>query len=101
MPENAKRNTAIRNRHRAYIRRTKPPCHLCGGDIDYTLTHPAPMSFVVDHIIPLSRGGTDDIDNKAAAHRLCNGRKYDKLTTEPAKPAPPPTPRTYVTWRTW
>ncbi|MEU1956138.1 HNH endonuclease [Nocardia rhamnosiphila] len=101
MPDNSKRNTAIRNRHRAHIRSNQPPCHLCGGDIDYTLPHDDPGSFVVDHIIPIAKGGPDVLDNKAAAHRLCNSRKYDKLTTELTKPAAPAAPRTYVTWRTW
>lgn len=37
------------------------------------------MSFVVDHVVPLARGGKDEIANKRAAHRSCNGTKGDKL----------------------
>ncbi|WP_063813297.1 HNH endonuclease [Nocardia anaemiae] len=96
------RNTATRNRLRANVARGKPPCHICGEDIDYQLPHMDPGEFVIDHIIPVARGGTDTADNVAAAHRRCNlirGTKMMKVTPEeePAKPAP----RTYVTWRTW
>jgi len=88
------RNTTIRDRDRNTIRRTKPPCGICGGEIDYTLHYLDPMAYVVDHIIPLNKGGADTLDNKQAAHRSCNRAKSDSL----------PEPRaisTYVTSRTW
>ena len=69
------RNTTIRDRHRAIIRRGEPPCWICGQPIDYTLPAQDPMSFVVDHKTPLALGGTDTLDNKAAAHRQCNRDK--------------------------
>ena len=75
----SKRNTATRDRHRAAIRRTKPPCHICEQPIDYALKSPDPMSFEVDHIVPLARGGADELANKAAAHRVCNRAKWHKL----------------------
>lgn len=86
------RNTTTRDRDRAYIRRTRPPCGICGDPIDYTLAHPDPMSYVVDHIVPLNHGGPDTRENKQAAHRSCNRTKSDKT---------PDTPRTFITWRTW
>ena len=95
-PQPGQRSTTQRDRDRAVIRRTKPPCGICGEDIDYTLRYPDPQSFVVDHIIPVIKGGEDALHNKRASHALCNQRKYDKLTTDAE-----PTPRTYVTWRTW
>ena len=70
-----KRSTAIRDRHRATIARSRPPCHICGEPIDYSLPHWEQESFVVDHLIPLAAGGTDTLDNKAAAHRKCNRDK--------------------------
>jgi 5-methylcytosine-specific restriction endonuclease McrA len=70
-----KRNTATRDRDRATIAQAKAPCHICGQPIDYTLRHPDPLSFVVDHLVPLARGGTDALANKAAAHRSCNATK--------------------------
>jgi 5-methylcytosine-specific restriction endonuclease McrA len=63
------RNTTTRDRDRATIRRTKPPCGICLEPIDYTLPHTDPMSYVVDHVIPLAKGGLDELANKQAAHR--------------------------------
>ena len=64
-----KRNSATRDRHRARIKQDQPACHICGKPIDYTLPHLDPMSFVVDHVIPLAKGGPDALSNKKAAHR--------------------------------
>ena len=94
----AHRNTTTRDQHRAAIRRGRPACALCGEDIDYALRSPHPMSFEVDHIIPLARGGSDELDNKQPAHRDCNRRKSDQYEAEAAQATGP---RTYVTWRTW
>ena len=33
----------------------------------------------IDHIIPTSKGGTDDIENLQLAHRNCNFRKGNKI----------------------
>jgi 5-methylcytosine-specific restriction endonuclease McrA len=72
------RNTTLRDKHRAIIARHRPPCHICGQPIDYTLPHDDPDSYVVDHLTPLDRGGTDTLDNKGAAHRRCNRAKSNK-----------------------
>ena len=74
-----KRNTTIRDRHRAAIAKGQPPCALCGEPIDYAAKYPAPLSFVVDHIIPIDLGGTDVLANKQAAHRGCNSEKSNRL----------------------
>jgi len=73
------RDVTTRRRHREAIRRTGAGCHLCGGAIDYSLDWRDPQSFVVDHIIPLSKGGPDTLANKAAAHRECNSRKRSRI----------------------
>ncbi len=90
------RNTNTRDQHRRAIARTKPPCGICEGDIDYSLPHTDPMSFVVDHIVPWAKGGPDTLDNKQAAHRGCNQLKYDKSDVD-LRPAP----REFVTTRDW
>ena len=69
------RNDALRKKHRAMIARSKPACHICGQPIDYTLRYPEPMCFVVDHVVPLKRGGPDTLANKRAAHHACNSKK--------------------------
>ena len=92
------RDTTTRRRHRAAIRRTKPDCGICHEPIDYTLPHLDPGEFVIDHIIPLARGGTDELDNVQAAHRHCNRMKSDKTAEALANQSGP---RSYVTWRTW
>jgi 5-methylcytosine-specific restriction endonuclease McrA len=65
----SERSTTTRDRDRAAIRRTKPPCAICEQPIDYTLHYLDPMAYVVDHIIPLAKGGEDALPNKQAAHR--------------------------------
>lgn len=89
------RHTTTRDAHRRTIARNKPPCGICGGDIDYTLRYPHPDCYVVDHIHPRAKGGPDAIDNKQAAHNRCNRLKSD--TTAGDRTAP----RTFVTTRTW
>lgn len=90
----AARNTAIRDQHRRAIARNKPPCGICLGEIDYTLKYPDPMSYVVDHILPVHHGGTDDLENKQAAHNTCNRLKWDRVEGADQ-------PVTFVTSRSW
>lgn len=73
-----KRNTTQRDKDRRTIAKTGGPCSICGAPIDYSLPHRDPGEFVVDHVVPLARGGRDDITNKAAAHRACNAAKSDR-----------------------
>lgn len=73
------RNTAQRDRDRDSIRKTNAACHICGEAIDYKLAWPHPRCFVVDHVIPLKRGGLDIRSNKAAAHNECNSKKRARL----------------------
>ena len=91
---NAPRNTAARDRDRAAIRRTKPPCGICELPIDWSLRWPDPMSYVVDHIIPLNKGGLDVLENKQASHASCNRTKWDRLPEDS-------TSRTFITSRNW
>lgn len=100
----AQRNTTTRDRHRSILRRDHPPCGICHQDIDYTLPHLDAGEFVVDHVIPLARGGRDVLENKQPAHRRCNELKGDKLDGDPAdqaEPSRPAGPRIFITSRTW
>lgn len=47
-------------------------CHLCGVKVDLSLSGMEPNGPTIDHLVPLSEGGTDDPVNVALAHRQCN-----------------------------
>ena len=51
-------------------------CQLCKKKIDWELKWPDRMSMSVDHIIPISFGGTDEAINVQASHLKCNLRKH-------------------------
>lgn len=54
-------------------------CGICGGAVDRTVRHPDPWSASLDHIIPLSKGGTHTRENVQLAHFRCNVRKSAKV----------------------
>lgn len=49
-------------------------CCICFTLIDITLKCPDKMSFTVQHLMPLSLGGSDILDNVSPAHFSCNSR---------------------------
>lgn len=53
-------------------------CQVCKKAINWDLSWPHKMSMSVDHIVPLSKGGSDEAENVQAAHLGCNSRKSDK-----------------------
>lgn len=60
------------------------PCWRCGKGIDYTITGLAaqrsPWAFTLDHLIPLSLGGSLlDPANARSAHRRCNSARGNRL----------------------
>ena len=57
---------------RAYIiARDDSRCHLCGKKVK-------PDEIHLDHLVPLSRGGTHDESNIRVAHAFCNLSKRDR-----------------------
>lgn len=54
-------------------------CHICQEPIDLGLPRTHKQGLTVDHVIPLSKGGTDTINNMKPAHWLCNIKKGNKL----------------------
>jgi hypothetical protein len=54
-------------------------CHICSGQIDQTLKYPNRYSLSVDHVIPLSKGGSHGYDNCKSSHWICNCLKSDKV----------------------
>lgn len=53
-------------------------CGLCGKPVNMESRYPAPDSASVDHIIPVSLGGTHDEDNLQLTHWKCNHSKRNK-----------------------
>lgn len=54
-------------------------CSICSDVIDPNLSHPDPLSKSLDHVIPLSRGGSHTRANAAVVHLICNIRKRDRM----------------------
>lgn len=76
-------NGAARRKVRSWLASQGRPCHLCGRPIDYDLPAGDPMSFEVDEIVPVSKGGSPyDRDNVAPAHRICNERRGNRSLAE-------------------
>lgn len=56
-------------------RKTHGRCAICGEPIEYA-------TFTIDHIIPLSKGGTNYFENLQPTCRVCNQIKQDMLLDE-------------------
>lgn len=68
------------DRNKKKILATQDVCGICGKPVDKSLKYPHPMSPVIDHIIPIAKGGhPSDLDNLQLAHWCCNRQKSDKL----------------------
>lgn len=61
------------------LKRQKGKCYWCGKKLNKDVDVDAPQ---VDHVIPLARGGTNDISNIVIACAACNQSKNDSLPSE-------------------
>ena len=67
-------------KNKQIILKTQRICGICGKPVDMHLKYPDPMSPVIDHIIPIDKGGhPSDISNLQLAHWSCNRQKSDKI----------------------
>lgn len=62
-------------------------CHICKEEIDISIrrnyTDRSPgweMSLTLDHVIPVSYGGSDTLENVKPAHSICNTKKGPKVS---------------------
>jgi len=54
-------------------------CGLCDAAVDNELAYPHPMSASLDHVQPLSKGGTHTWENLQLAHLTCNLSKGNRV----------------------
>ncbi|MFF9118263.1 HNH endonuclease [Streptomyces massasporeus] len=54
-------------------------CQLCGKRVKRDAVVPDPMAPVLDHVLPLARGGTHEPANAQLAHYRCNSLKSDSV----------------------
>ena len=70
------------SRRRALVARVRAlgaPCHICGLPIDYSLPGGHPLSYELDELVPVSKGGSPiDPSNVAPSHRCCNAWRGNK-----------------------
>ena len=74
-----RRNTTQQARYRARHRATGSACAICGEPINYELRWPDPRCFVVDHIVPIAKGGPHTFENTQPAHADCNSKKRARI----------------------
>lgn len=60
------------------FKRDRWRCHICGKKISASVKWPNPLSPSIDHVIPISKGGSHTYTNVMAAHLGCNQRKQDR-----------------------
>ena len=57
-------------------------CWLCNMPVDESLPRTSRMGATVDHVVPLAKGGSDELDNLRLAHWICNNKKSDRLVAD-------------------
>lgn len=103
---------AVRRARAAVIDAYGIVCHLCGLPCRRDVGYLHPLFMTVDHVLPRSLGGTDDLANLRPAHRRCNLQRGARPSaavrraesapvsseatprqTRPHLPSPPKTPQ--------
>lgn len=77
-----------------------PICHLCKGSISKpmgyktdpdTQYNPDPDSLSLDHLVPRSKGGTDEVGNLRPSHWRCNIARGNRPVYQIRRPVANPT----------
>lgn len=71
-----------------YARRDGWTCQLCGGGIPQLLVVNDAHNLTIDHVRPVSAGGTDHPSNVRAAHQACSKSRRDTPDGEEFFPPP-------------
>lgn len=77
-PEGARGPTQSKVDRNKLCEQQKWKCSLCGKKLNPELRGTHDMAISIDHVIPVSMGGTHDLPNLAVAHRICNSRKGNR-----------------------
>lgn len=74
------------DKNKKIILATQNICGICGRPVDTSIKDTYdPLAPVVDHIIPVSKGGhPSDLQNLQLAHRICNRIKSNKIIMDGA-----------------
>lgn len=75
-PQKAKRKTIPRGLKNRVFEKSNGICAYCGTDLVKN------GNWHVDHVVPICRGGKDEIENLVAACHRCNTKKGDKPANE-------------------
>lgn len=87
MPRSKGRTGRPWRRAAAKVKSASTMCWICGHEIDVRLPAKDPMSFTVDHVIPVSLGGPlRDVAYLRPAHRRCNSRRGNRVAFGPLPP---------------
>jgi len=65
--------------HEEIAERDNFVCHICEVLVDMSLPRTSKQGATLDHVIPISKGGVDSLENLKLAHWICNIRKSDKI----------------------
>lgn len=72
--------------HEEIAERDGHRCHICGDSVDMSLPRTSKLGATLDHVVPVSRGGVDSLENLKLAHWICNVRKSNKMGDELVAP---------------
>lgn len=57
-------------------------CGICGKGVNKRAKVPHPLAKTIDHIIPLSKGGTHEPKNVRLAHFICNSKRGNDVVAQ-------------------
>lgn len=78
----ARRRFPYRNRKANYhgvAERDNWTCWICEIKVDPELPSTNRMGGTIDHVVPISKGGTDEWDNLKLAHWICNVKRGNRV----------------------
>lgn len=61
------------------IERDGNVCHICLTEIDLSLARNNRFGATIDHVVPVSKGGADTLENMKLAHWICNIKKGNRV----------------------